>query len=150
VSTVFKGQDGRVPTLVRTLRPTLVGSIYVLGVAAVSTLGFTTGSTPTILLAALLALPSSAVAVSTFYLAYGLLALVPGANPSSSIGTGSCAPNGVCQVSMTGDAAAWFTLATEAVGILALTAAALLNAVVLRNLIAARRTRMRTPKQPHH
>lgn len=137
-------------TLAMTLRPTLVGWIYVLGVAAVSTLGFTTGSTPTILLAALLALPSSVAAIPAFYIVYGLLALVPGANSSSSTGSGSCAPNGDCQVSTTWDAAAWFTLATEAVGILALTAAALLNAVVLRNLIAARRTRMQTPPQPRH
>jgi hypothetical protein len=117
-----------------------VGSIYVLGVAAVSTLGFASGSTPTILLAALFALPSSVVAVPAYYGVYGLLALFPGANPSSGAGSGSCAPNGECQVSATGDAAAWFTFTTEGVGILALTAAALLNAVVLRNLIAARRT----------
>ena len=136
------------PTLGRMPRPTLAGWIYVLGVAAVSTLGFTTGSTPTILLAALLALPLSAVAVPAFYVVYGLLALVPGANPSSSTGSASCAPDGDCHVSTTGDPAAWFTLATEAVGILALTAAALLNAVVLQNLIAARRMRM--PTQPPH
>jgi hypothetical protein len=133
-----------------TLRPTLAGWIYVLSVAAVSTIGFTTGSTPTILLAALLALPSSVVAIPGYYIVYGLLALVPGANPSSSTGSGSCTPNGDCQVSTTGDLAAWFTFATEAIGILALTAAALLNAVVLRNLIAALRTRMQAPPQPRH
>jgi hypothetical protein len=137
-------------TLGVTLRPTLVGWIYVLGVATVSTVGFTTGSTPTILLAALLALPSSVVAIPAFYIAYGLLALVPGANPSSSTGSGSCTPNGDCQVSTTGDPAAWFTFATEGIGILALTAAALLNAVVLRNLIVALRPRMQTPPQPRH
>jgi hypothetical protein len=133
-----------------TLRPTRAGWIYVLGVAAVSTLGFTTGSTPTILLAALLALPSSVVAIPAYYIVYGLLALVPGANPSSSSGSGSCTPDGDCQVSTTGDLATWFTFATEAIGILALTAAALLNAVVLRNLIAALRTRMQAPPQPRH
>jgi hypothetical protein len=133
-----------------TPRPTLAGWIYVLGVAALSTLGFTTGSTPTILLAALLALPSSVVAIPAYYIVYGLLALVPGANPSSSTGSGSCTPSGDCQVSTTGDLAGWFTFATEAIGILALTAAALLNAVVLRNLIAALRTRMQAPPQPRH
>lgn len=124
----------------RMLRTNRVGLIYVLGVAAVSALGFTSGSTPTILLAALLALPSSVVAIPAYYVVYGLLALLPGANPSSSTGSGSCVPNGDCQVTTTGEVAAWFTFTTEAVGILALTAAALLNAVVLRNLIAARRT----------
>lgn len=121
------------------LRPNWVGSMYVLGVAAVSTLGFASGSTSTILLAALFALPSSVLAVPAYYIAYGLLALFPGANPSSSSGSGSCTPNGECQVSTTGDAAVWFTFTTEAVGILALTTAAMLNAVVVRNLIAARR-----------
>lgn len=124
----------------RTWRPNRVGSIYVLGVAAVSALAFSSGSTPMILIAALFALPSSVVALPAYYVVYGLLALLPGANPASSTGSGSCAPNGDCQVSTTGDAAAWFTFATGAVGIIALTAAALLNAVVLRNLFAARRT----------
>jgi hypothetical protein len=122
------------------LCPNWVGSIYVLGVAAVSMLGFTSGSTSTILLAALFALPSSLFALPAYYVVYGLLALLPGANPSSSSGSGSCTPNGDCQVSTTGDATAWFTFMTDAVGILALTAAALLNAVVLRKLITARRT----------
>lgn len=121
------------------LRPNWVGSIYALGVATISTLGFASGSTPIILLAALLALPSSIVAVPTYYVVYGFLALLPGANPSSSTGSGSCAPNGDCHVSTAGDAAAWFTFTTETVGILALTVAALLNAVVVRNVIAARR-----------
>ena len=130
--------------------PTSVGWTYVLGVAVVSALGFTTGSTPTILFAALLALPSSVVAFPAFYVVYGLLATISGANPSSSSGSGSCAPNGECQATTPGGAA-WFTLATEAVGILALTAAALLNAVALRNLmIAARRPQQKTPPLPRH
>jgi hypothetical protein len=132
-----------------TLRPNWVGSLYVLGVAAVSTLGFTSGSTPAILLAAFLALPSSIIAMPAYYVIYGILALLPGANPSSSTGSSSCAPNGDCQETTAGGAAAWFTFTTEAVGILALTAAALLNAIVLQNLIAARRTRIQRPPQPH-
>jgi len=119
-----------------------------LGVAAVSAVGFATGSTSTILVAALLALPSSVIAVPAYYVFYGLLAQVPGANPSASTGSSSCAPEGDCQASTSGDPAAWFTLATEAVGILALTAAALLNALVLRNLIAARRARLQRPTPP--
>lgn len=138
------------PALGRMLRLSMVGWIYPLGVAAVSALGFTTGSTPTILLAALLALPSSIVALPAFYVVYGLLGQVPGANPDSSTGSFSCGPTGDCQGSTTGDTAVWFTLATGAAGILALTAAALLNAVVLHNLISARRTRVQPPTQPGH
>ncbi len=114
---------------------------YALTVMVIATIGFTTGSTSMILFAAFLALPSSVIAVPAYYLAYGLLALVPGANPSSGSGSGSCTPTGECQASTTGDLAAWFAITTEVIGILALTAAALLNVVVLRRLVARRRTR---------
>lgn len=136
------------PTPGRILPPTLIGWTYALTVAMLATLGFTTESTSTILLAAFLALPSSGAAVPAYYVFYGLLAQVPGANPSSSTGSASCTPNGNCQASTTGDAAAWFTLATDVVGVLALTAAALLNVVVLRTLIAAGRTRVQMPARP--
>lgn len=129
----------------RILPPTRIGWTYALTVAALATLGFTTESTPMILLAAFLALPSSGAAVPAYYVAYGLLAQVPGASPSSSTGSASCTPDGSCQTSTTGDAAAWFTFATDVLGILALTAAALLNVVVLRSLLAAHRARVRTP-----
>jgi hypothetical protein len=123
----------------RRLRPTLAEWAYVLTVAVVSTFGFTTESTAAILLAAFLALPSSVPAVIGYYIAYGLLAQIPGANPSSSTGSGSCSADGDCQTSTTGDAALWFTITTDVVGVLALTGAALLNVVVLRSLIAGRR-----------
>jgi hypothetical protein len=119
------------------LRPSLVGSIYAFGVATVSTLGFITGSTPAIVLVAILTLPGSIVAIPAFYIVYGLMAQIPGANPSMASGSSSCAANGDCQVSTTGEAAAWFTLATGFVGVLALTAAALANAAILRSLISA-------------
>ena len=135
-------QDVSVPTMGRMLRLTATEGTYALIVMVIAAVGFTTGSTPMILLAAFLALPSSVIAVPAYYVAYGLLALVPGANPSSGTGTGSCTPTGECQVSTTGDLAAWFTIATEVIGILALTAAGLLNVIVLRSLIARRRIRM--------
>jgi hypothetical protein len=123
----------------RTLRPTAAGWVYVLAVAALATVGFTTESTAGILAAAALALPSSIVAVPAYYVVYGLVALVPGANPSSSSGSASCTPSGDCRISTTGDAAAWFIATTEFVGILALTIAALANVVLLRLLIGSRR-----------
>jgi len=112
---------------------------YVLIVMVIAAVGFTTGFTPMILLAAFLALPSSVIAVPAYYVTYGLLALVPGANPSRGTGSASCTPSGECRESTTGDLAAWFTIATEVIGILALTAAGLLNVILLRSLIARRR-----------
>ncbi len=74
---------------------TTLEAAYVLTVGAIATYGFAADSTAAILTAAALALPTSIVAVPGFYLAYGLLALVPGANPSSSSGSGGCTPGGV-------------------------------------------------------
>ena len=139
------GKDGLVPTSSARPRFPLVEWSYVLGVAVLATLGFTTGSTPTILLAAFVALPASVLAVPVFYGAYGLLALVPGANPSSSTGSGSCTPTGDCQSSSTGALATWFALTTDVLGILALAGAALLNVLVLRGLVAGRRARRQEP-----
>lgn len=115
---------------------TLGASIYVLVVAVTAAVGFITDSTRTILLAALLGLPASLFALPGYYLMYGLLALVPGANPSSSSGSVSCAPDGTCHGSVTGEPAAWFLITADALGILALSGAALLNVVVLRLLTA--------------
>ncbi len=126
----------------------VVALTYVLGVAAVTTVGFTTASTSLLLLAAVVTLPSSVLAVPAFYVVVGVLGLVPGANPSHSTGAGSCAPSGDCQVSTTGDPASWFVFATDVVGILALAAGALLNVVLLRALIAARRTKSRAAMRP--
>jgi len=121
------------------LRLTAIEATYALIVMTMATVGFTTGSTAMILLAAFLALPSSVIAVPAYYVVYGLLALVPGASPSRGTGSGSCTPTGKCQGSTTGDLAAWFTIATEVIGILALTAAGLMNVIAVRSLIARRR-----------
>jgi hypothetical protein len=102
--------------------------------------GFSVDSTRMILLAALLGLPASVLALPGYYFMYGMLALVPGANPSSSAGSGSCAPDGSCHGSVAGEPAVWFTISTDALGILALTGAALLNVVVFRTLTARRRS----------
>lgn len=124
-------------------RDWLLGSAYVLGVAVIAAAGFLADSTPTILLAALLSLPASVIALPGYYLAYGLLALVPGANPSVSTGSGSCTVDGVCTSSTTGDLAAWFLITTNVLGVLAFTIAAILNVLALR-LLTARRESPRT------
>jgi disulfide bond formation protein DsbB len=108
------------------------GPAYALVVVVVATIGFTTGSTAAILLAGVLALPTSVPAAVGFYLAYGLLALVPGANPGSSSGSATCTPSAECHESSTGDLATWFVVATDVAGILLLTAAAVLNVAFVR------------------
>ena len=110
---------------------TASAATYVLVVMVVAAMGFRTESTELILLAAALGLPGSLLAVPGYYLAYGLLALVPGANPSSSSGSMTCSPDGVCHGSITGEPAAWFLITTDALGILALGGAAVLNVVAL-------------------
>lgn len=124
-------------TLRRGLR--LIASAYVLVVAVVAGVGFATSSTETILLAAAISLPASVIAIPAYYLSYGLLAQVPGANPSQSTGSVTCDSSGACHGVTSGDPAAWFTCTTEVLGTVALVAAAVLNLVLLRRLIAARR-----------
>ena len=117
----------------------IVAATYVVVVASLASFGFTTESTSAILLGGLLALPTSIPAVVGFYVVYGLLAQVPGANPDSSTGSASCGSSGACQGSVTGDAATWFVLATDITGILALTAAAIVNVALVRLVIRPRR-----------
>lgn len=110
----------------------VVAAAYVAVVAAVATVGFTTESTVGILLAAALSLPVSVPAIVGYYVVYGLLAQVPGANPDSSSGSMSCTAAGECTSSSSGDLATWFVVVTDVVGILALTVAAVLNVVLAR------------------
>ncbi len=113
---------------------------YVVTIASVATVGFAAQTPWPILLAALLALPASVVAVPYYYLVSGVLALVPGASPSSSSGSGTSTAGGVTSVT-TGMPADWFTVTTHVLGILALTAAALVNVLLLRALAMRRRDR---------
>jgi hypothetical protein len=117
------------------------GSLYLVGVTFIAGLGFATDSTPTILLAALLSLPASVITLPGYYMAYGLLALVPGANPSVSTSSSRYS-------STTGELATWFLVTTSVLGVLAFTVAALLNLLALRFLTARRRGSRRTPPQP--
>lgn len=111
-------------------------SAYVLIVAVVATVGFFAESTTAILLAALLSLPVSVIALPGYYVAYGLLALAPGANPSESSGARACNAHGVdCDWSRSSDLAEWFHVTTDVIGVLALTCAAILNVLTLRILI---------------
>jgi len=109
-------------------------------VASTAAVGFIGRSPWPILLAALLAIPASMVTLPCYYVAYGLLALIPGANPSSSSGSETFAPDGTLLSSVSsGMPAAWFTITMCVLGILALAVAALLNVLLLRALAARRR-----------
>ena len=115
--------------------------IYGVAVALIAALGFTEQSPWPILLAALLAVPTSIVAVPCYYLAYGFLALIPGTKPSSSSGATTFAPDGRMLTSVsTGMPAAWFTITTVVLGILALTVAAFANVLLIRVLAVRRRS----------
>lgn len=115
--------------------------VYVAVVAAVAALGFSTDTTGLILLAAGLALPAAGLAVPAYYVVYGVLAQVPGANQSRSSGAATCDPDGTCETSSGDGLASWFAITTDVVGIAALTVAAVLNVVLLRMVMAARRSR---------
>lgn len=117
----------------------LMTSIYILTVVATAAFGFARESTPMILLAAALSLPASVIAIPGYYLVYGLLAVITNASPSDASGSTSCTAAGDCASSTSGDPAVWFQLATDSLGILALTCAAVLNALLLRKIAERRR-----------
>lgn len=120
----------------------LAGGGYVVGVGVLAGWGFfITRSPAPILIAALLTLPASVIAVPAYYMAYGFLAQVPGANPSHSSGSRSCTSDGICHSSTTGDPAAWFIATTEILGTLALVAAAACNVLAVRYLLILWRDR---------
>ena len=103
--------------------------------------GFATGSTETIVLAGALTLPCSVPAAIGFYLAVGLLALVPGANPDTAGGSGSCSAEGVCTSSSTGGAATWWLFTSDVLGVAALTAAAIVNVLLVSRAWTGLRSR---------
>jgi hypothetical protein len=114
---------------------------YVLCVGAVAAWGFYTDTTATILFAVLLAMPAGGPALVGYYMAYGLLAGVSGANPDVASSGGRCTASGGCESFSTGEPAEWFLHTMDLVGALALTAAAVLNVVLLRMLNAMFRKR---------
>jgi len=127
------------------LRRWLAEAAYVLCVAAVAAWGFYTDSTATILLAVLLALPMGGPALVGYYMAYGLLSQVAGANPDVARSGSSCISDEPCYASTTGEPAEWFLHTMDVTGVLALAGAAVLNVVLLRMLAARRRNRTQSP-----
>ncbi len=131
---------------VASVRPTLRSSIYVVVIALLATTGIVGQSPWPVLIAALLTLPACVAVVPCYYILYGLLALIPGANPSSNSGSESQSATGATITSaMTGAQASWFVITTQAIGILAFTIAAILNVILLRAVVARRRNARRAP-----
>jgi hypothetical protein len=133
------------------VRLTARSSLYVVAVASIAAVGFTEQSPWPILLAAILAVPASIVAVPCYYLAYGFLALIRAAKPSNVSYSAAFALDGRRLASVsTGMPAAWFTITTFVLGILALTVAAFVNVLLLRAVSARRRSNVpvRTQSPP--
>jgi hypothetical protein len=123
-------------------RPTWTSITYLAAVAGLATAGFVQGSPGPIVLAAVLSLPASIVAVPSYYVVYGLLALVTGANPSSSSGSGSSAAAGDTSTTVrTDDMATWFAVTTHVLGVLALAVAAAVNVLLVRAVVSRRQGR---------
>lgn len=133
------------------MRPTRGSSAYVLAVSVIAAVGFIRESPWPILVAALLAVPASAATLPAYYLVFGLLALIPDVNPSSSSGSGTVSANGTVTYSVTGAPALWFTITTESLGVLSLAVAAMVNVFLLRTWRVRRRARsgdVDTPPPP--
>jgi hypothetical protein len=94
---------------------------------------------------------SDTAAVPCYYVIYGLLAQIPGANPSSNSGYEVQNADGTKITSVTtGAQAPWFVVTTQAVEIIAFTFAAVLSVLLLRALGARREGSGGTqPRRPH-
>jgi len=106
---------------------------YVACIALVGIAGFSLERPELVLLAAVGTLPISIVAIPAYYVVAGLVGLIPGANPSHASGTGYVDATGhIITTSETGAPAEWFLISLAVFGVAALTAAALLNVLLLQ------------------
>lgn len=125
------------------IRWTWGSGTYVAVVAACATSGLVGHTAWPVLLAAAISLPAGIVTLPGYYVAYGLLALIPGADPSSSSGSGSADAGGHLISSVaTGAQATWFTITAPLLGVLLLTAGAVVNVLLVRVLVARRQRRV--------
>jgi hypothetical protein len=115
---------------------------YVACIAVMATAGFGLQSPGLVLLAAVGTLPISVVALPAYYIVAGLVGLIPGANPSHASGAGYATPNGhIITTSETGAPAQWFLISLAVIGVAALTAAAMLNVLLLQTFARRRHAR---------
>lgn len=113
----------------------VVAKAYVAAVGGLAAVGFGSGSTPLILVAIVVTLPGAIALVPAYYVCFGLLALVPGANPSESTGGASCSAAGRCAEWTSGGEAAWFVVVTDVLGVVALVVAAVLDVWLWRAVV---------------
>ncbi len=121
--------------------PSLSSVGYVLVVTVLAAVGFLGHNPVPIIAASALALPCSPALVAGYYLLYGLLAQIPGANPNTNSGSGTTLPDGSVVSTTVGEQATWFAVTTPILGILALTLAAYLNVVIVGSIRAGRASR---------
>ncbi len=115
-----------------------VEAAYVVAVAVTAATGMLTRTPWLVLFAVVVSLPFGLVAIVGYYVGYGLLALVPGANPSFSSGSGTVGPDGATVWSSTGGQAGWFVVLTGALAITLISVAACANVVLLRAVVRNR------------
>ncbi len=109
---------------------------YVALVAALVAMGMVLQTPAPFIVAALLTLPSSIAAVPLYYVLYGVTALIPGANPSSSSGEGGSTPGGGSVSVVTGEPALWFTVSMGVLAVIVMAAAAYANALAIKAIRA--------------
>jgi hypothetical protein len=117
--------------------------LYIAGVVLITLVGVVLQSPVPLVAAAVLTLPASLAAIPAYYVAYGLTALVPGANPSSSSGEGSSSARGEVTSTVTGLPAAWFTISMAVLLVVLLAGAAVLNVLAVEAFRARSRSRPR-------
>ena len=118
-------------------RARATGLLYVLGIAVLTFLGFQSHSTPVLLTAVALTLPASVATLPAYYVLYGLVSQIPGANPLHSSGSG-ISSRGTVIVVTSGMPAPWFAPTTHLLGVLLLTLGAVLNVLLVRAVLARR------------
>jgi hypothetical protein len=104
---------------------------YIAAVTVLAAVGFAAGRPLLIVVAAVVTLPVSIVAVPALYMLAGVLGIVPGANPSHASGTGYVSARGVEVVTESGEPATWYLVSIGVAGALLLGLAALGNVLLL-------------------
>lgn len=112
---------------------------YVMAVTVLAAAGFASGQALLIGIAALVTLPASIAAVPAIYLAAGLLALVPGANPSHTSSSSYVSPQGAEVVRESGAPAVWYLTSIDVAGVVLLAVAAVANVLLLDLVLRWRR-----------
>ena len=121
-------------------RTRLAALAYALVVGILAAVGFQTQSSWPVLLAVVLTLPASVVTAPGYYVLYGLLSQIPGANPAHNSGTSDGAG-----IVTSGVPAPWFMPTVHVLGVALLALGAVLNVLVVRLYLARRHATESSP-----